>query len=302
MGNLVVAHPDFGSIIRLVLDGLPAANSRRAYAAALRRFLAWFAAQRQPLTKAVVQSYRVQLESAGLAPRTINLHLSTVRKLAVELADNGHIAPEVAAAIGRVSGAKQSGERSGNWLTREQAGDLLALPDTGTTRGQRDRALLAVLLGCGLRRVECAALDWGNIQQREGRWAIVDMIGKGGRVRTVPMPAWAKSALDAWRAAYPVDGGRVFRSLSRSGPGDSMTAQSIYDTIGRYCARIGIPNVAPHDLRRTFAKLAHKGKAPLEQIQLSLGHASITTTERYLGVRQDFTDAPCDRLGIDVEG
>ena len=64
---------------------------------------------------------------------------------------------------------------------------------------------------------------------------------------------------------------------------------------------IGVPKLAPHDLRRTFAKLAHKGKSGLEQIQLSLGHASIMTTERYLGVRQDLTDAPCDHLGLTVE-
>ena len=68
-----------------------------------------------------------------------------------------------------------------------------------------------------------------------------------------------------------------------------------------YGSRIGVPNLAPHDLRRTFAKLAHKGKAALEQIQLSLGHASVTTTERYLGVRQDLIDAPCDHLGLAVE-
>jgi integrase len=57
--------------------------------------------------------------------------------------------------------------------------------------------------------------------------------------------------------------------------------------------------LAPHDLRRTFAKLAHKGDAPLEQIQLSLGHASIQTTERYLGVKQSLSDAPCDHLGLE---
>lgn len=56
--------------------------------------------------------------------------------------------------------------------------------------------------------------------------------------------------------------------------------------------------IAPHDLRRTFAKLAHQGRAALEQIQISLGHASIQTTERYLGVEQDLLDAPCDHLGI----
>ena len=51
-------------------------------------------------------------------------------------------------------------------------------------------------------------------------------------------------------------------------------------------------------VRRTFAQLAHKGDAPLEQIQLSLGHASVQTTERYLGVKQDLTSAPCDVLGL----
>ena len=65
---------------------------------------------------------------------------------------------------------------------------------------------------------------------------------------------------------------------------------------------IGVADIAPHDLRRTFAKLAHKGRAALEQIQLSLGHASIQTTERYLGVRQDLADAPCDRLGLKLAG
>jgi integrase len=80
-----------------------------------------------------------------------------------------------------------------------------------------------------------------------------------------------------------------------------MTARSIFEIVHRAGAGIGVPNLAPHDLRRTFAKLAHKGKAALEQIQLSLGHASVTTTERYLGVRQDLTDAPCDHLGLTVE-
>lgn len=67
--------------------------------------------------------------------------------------------------------------------------------------------------------------------------------------------------------------------------------------VERYSAQLGI-RVAPHDLRRTFAKLARKGHAPLEQIQLSLGHASVQTTERYLGLEQDLVDGPCDHLGL----
>jgi integrase len=77
-----------------------------------------------------------------------------------------------------------------------------------------------------------------------------------------------------------------------------LLPQNIMEAVLKYGRSIGVPHLAPHDLRRTFAKLAHKGRAALEQIQLSLGHASIVTTERYLGVRQDLHDAPCDRLGI----
>ncbi|MEO8130877.1 MAG: site-specific integrase [Bryobacteraceae bacterium] len=77
-----------------------------------------------------------------------------------------------------------------------------------------------------------------------------------------------------------------------------MTAQSIFETVKQYTAGIGLPDIAPHDLRRTFAKLAHKGKAAMEQIQICLGHASIQTTERYLGIQQDFQDSPVDRLGL----
>jgi integrase len=80
-----------------------------------------------------------------------------------------------------------------------------------------------------------------------------------------------------------------------------MTAQSIFETVKKYAAEIGVGSIAPHDLRRTFAKLAHRGRAALEQIQLSLGHQSIQTTERYLGVRQDLADAPCDRLGLKLQ-
>lgn len=78
-----------------------------------------------------------------------------------------------------------------------------------------------------------------------------------------------------------------------------MTEQGIYNLVTQYSAApAGVGKIAPHDLRRTFAKLAHKGGPGLDQIQLSLGHSSIQTTERYLGTEQDLTDAPCDHLGL----
>lgn len=80
--------------------------------------------------------------------------------------------------------------------------------------------------------------------------------------------------------------------------GERMTEQAFYNVVSEYAEVLGFGNIAPRDLRRTFAKLAHKGGSGLDQIQLSLGHGSIQTTERYLGVEQDLTDSPCDHLGL----
>jgi integrase len=209
----------------------------------------------------------------------------------------------VATAILRVRGSKRQGIGTGHWLTCEQAERLISTPSLSSTKGKRDRALLSVLVGCGLRRKEITTFSFEHIQLRDARWAIVDLIGKGERVRTVPMPSWAKHAVDTWTTAAGIDSGLIFRSINKSGvvKGTSITARSIFEVVQTCGLRIGVPNLAPHDLRRTFAKLAHKGRAALEQIQLSLGHASVTTTERYLGVRHDLTDAPCDHLGLTVE-
>lgn len=293
------------ALIELVLDGLESAHSKRAYGRALAEFLAWHAIQGRPaLSKALIQRYKAHLEAAGLGAASINLRLSALRKLAVEAADNGALGEAVANGIKRVPGVRREGTRAGNWLTLAQAQALLNAPDVSTLKGLRDRAILAVLLGCGLRRTEAAGLTWEHIAQREGRWVIVDLVGKRGRVRSVPMPAWAKAALDAWRDAAGITGGLVFRSVNRGGhiDGVSMTPQAIRDIVSAYASALGLGEIAPHDLRRTFAKLARNGGADLEQIQLSLGHASIQTTQRYLGTRQDLSDgAPADRLGLKLE-
>jgi site-specific recombinase XerD len=81
-----------------------------------------------------------------------------------------------------VKGAKRLGVRAGNWLGREQAEQLLALPDRSTLAGKRDRVVLALLLGGGLRREELATLTIAHVQQRENRWCLVDLEGKGKRL------------------------------------------------------------------------------------------------------------------------
>lgn len=298
LGRLSAAE---AAAVAMVLDGLPSEHSRRAYARALSDFFIWHRAVGRPqLGKAVVQRYATELREAGMAPSSVNQRLSAIRKLAVEAADNGALDPQVANGIRAVKGARREGRRTGNWLTREEAQSWLGAPDRRTMRGRRDRALLAVLIGCGLRRSEAAGLTFEHIQQRDGRWVLVDLIGKRDKIRSVPMPNWAKAAIDEWSKASGVADGLVFRAVNKGDRmvGDGITPQAIYNIIVNYAEDLKKKGVAPHDLRRTFAKLAHKGGAAIDQIQLSLGHESIQTTEEYLGVEQDLTDAPCDHLGL----
>jgi site-specific recombinase XerD len=287
-------------ITSLVLDGLSSRHTRRAYSQALEEFLIWFHdGPERAFNKATVQKYRAELEIKGLAPSSINVRLSAIRRLALEAADNGFMAPELAAGIARAKGAKRGGVRLGHWLTAEQAEQLLALPDRTTLKGIRDAAVLALLLGAGLRRSELASLDCEHVQQRDGRWVIVDLAGKMGRIRSGPIPWWAHTAIVRWEDAAGISVGAVFRSVTRHGHmmPRRLSPQGVFMIVKTYADQLHVV-VRPHDLRRSFARFAHIGLAPLEQIQLSLGHASVVTTEIYLGIKQNLHDAPCDRLGI----
>jgi site-specific recombinase XerD len=289
--------------IQTVLDSLDSPHSRRAYERHLREFITW---HRQTghtaLNKATVQKYAAELRDSGLSPATVNQRLCAIRKLAMEAADNGTLDGPIANGIRAIKGIRHKGTRTGNWLAKDQAQELLNAPDVTSKKGLRDRAILALLLGCGLRRSEAAKLTFDRIQTRDGRWVLVDIIGKRNKRRSVPMPNWAKHAIDVYMTTGSLASGIVFRPVNKGGSfsGEQMSEQAVYNVVIYYGAKLGFGKIAPHDLRRSFAKLAHRGGSGLDQIQLSLGHGSIQTTERYLGVEQDLADAPCDHLGLRI--
>jgi site-specific recombinase XerD len=169
-------------------------------------------------------------------------------------------------------------------------------------KGRRDRAILAILLGCGLRRAEVAKLQVRDIQQREEHWALVDLMGKGRHVRTVPVPDWVKAAVDEWTQAAGVGDGRVFRCVSRKGSiwGNGITEKVIWHIVRASAKRAGIQQLAPHDCRRSCARLCHAAGGELEQIQFLLGHVSVETTERYLGCKQRLRQAVNDKIGLEL--
>src|ERR1700687_4073940 len=234
----------------LVLDSVSSPITKRVYNMALNEFLAWFQqAPRPGFTKATASDSRVSLEERRLGSSSIIIRMSAIRKLAAEAADNGLLAPELAAGIGRVKSAKTQGIRVGNWLSLRQAQALLSAPDITTLRGLRDRAILAVLLGCGFRRSEVAALTFTHLQQRDGRWCIVDLVGKHGRVRTAPMPTWVKVAIDALTSPAGVTEGYVFRPVNRGDriTGDRLGEKVVWQLIKPYAEMAGVPGIASHD-------------------------------------------------------
>ena len=305
MTELVVADKatEWRKLKALVLDSVSSPITKRVYNLGLDEFIAWYAQEsRAGFTKALVSAWRVSLEARGLGSVSINVRITAVRKLAVEAADNGLLAPELAAGIARIKGVRSQGVRTGNWLSLLQAQTLLNTPDISTKKGLRDRAMFATLLGCGLRRSEVAALTMRHIQQRDNRWCIVDLIGKHNRVRTVPMPTWVKNAIDAWSSAASVSDGHLFRPVHRGDQvcGLRVSEKVIWQLLRPYAIAAGVPGIAPHDLRRSCAKMCRAAGGELEQIQLLLGHSSVQTTERYLGTKQDLAHAPNDGIKLTI--
>jgi integrase len=235
-----------------------------------------------------------------LSPSTINVRLSAVRKLIGEAKRNGILGAEQAAQMADVPNVRQQGTRLGNWLTREQAKELLTVPDRSTLKGKRDAAILALLVGCALRRAELAALRIEDIQLREGRWVIADLRGKGGRVRTVAVPLWVKHLMDAWTAAAGHRAGQLLRPVLKGGRvvGEGLSDWAVWSVVEQSAKAIGIERFGAHDLRRTCAKLCRKNGGDLEQIKFLLGHASAQRTERYLGSEQEIAIAVKDTLGL----
>lgn len=291
-------------LIGSVLATLTSQKTTQAYAAALGEFLAWITARGEPLSKALLETWRGSLLARGLSVSSVNQRLSAVRLLLRHAADRGALPREEALRLSAVANIKQTGHRLGKWLSEKDAGRLLSVPDPHTRLGVRDRAILALLVACGLRRDELVRLEVRHLQLRDDRWVLLDLQGKGRRRPTVPVPLWVKQLLDRWLAASEITEGPLFRTLRKGGkigPAEAISEDLIYTLVRRSGTAIGHPDLTPHDLRRTCAKLCRKAGGELEQIQLLLGHASIQTTERYLGTKQDLVQAVNDRVKIRVE-
>jgi len=177
------------------------------------------------------------------------------------------------------------GVKTHTWLTRAQVMALLDTCDTSTLKGERDRLALGLLVAAGLRRAEAVGLEFGDLvlQPVKGKMRTVLAVhGKGAKDRSVPVSESLAAAIEHWGRHVRREG-RVLRSIDQRGDlRESLSTVAVFQIVHSAGAKIGKPELAPHDLRRTYAQLGLEAGVSITQISRLLGHASVATTQRYL--------------------
>lgn len=256
------------SLADLAVLSLASPHSRRAYSRQIQRFID----SHRPLTREGVQLHVQSMRDSGAGAVTINHAISAIRLLAREAYVRGQLNDSDLYAIETVKGVARRGVKLGNWLELPALKTLIDAAGHGINAA-RNQALLAVLAGCGLRRAEVVSLTWVQFVMRSDRWVLKDIRGKGDKARTVAVSPWVARYLMEWRLLADADAPLIFAGLG---------VQGLYYVVQIAARDAGIPELAPHDLRRSYSRLARDGGASLEHIQAALGHASIETTTRYL--------------------
>jgi site-specific recombinase XerD len=285
----------------MAISTVPSDHSKRAYESAIDEFIEWSLRETgtiriSPRELFAYQEYLGEKRNAKdqpLAPSTINVKMSAVRAIVHCAAAEDWITEEQEKRIlKRVKSQAVKGRRQGQRMTLLAVQACLKLPDRSTLRGKRDYAILGLLFSCGLRRAELCSLQPDIIKRIGNGWALVDLIGKRRKVRSIPLEEPIKIGIDEWLAAAHITEGRIFRSIHRGGKvfGTGLSEMTIWNIIRSYAAKVGYENFAPHDARRTCARIYYDVKGQLPQIQYMLGHDKLDTTAKYVDDEQKFGD------------
>jgi len=321
------AQPAALDLIDMVLSQMTTATTRRMYKLRLVDFIRYRdTVERgiEALSREGVGKYLLWLETQGNSISARNQTLAAIKLLAKEAELRGLIDGDTFRGIKLISTLKQPGVRLGNWLTAEELTTFYMLPDRSTLPGLRDAVIMALLCACGLRRAEACSITWDRYQEREGRMVLVDLTGKGNRIRSVVVPEWAEKDLNNWHeemsrygmgggdqcilAGMPIRPGVAWRrkptTTEPTGFRESLGEGRVWQIVKKYavmlelskraaqtsegieCSKHFVPKLSPHDLRRTLARLMHDAEANIIEIQLTLGHANLQTTQKYLGAMQ----------------
>lgn len=303
MINLIAAtgqQPDPLAIIDAATHLAPTTQAK------YRRVLALYLATGERLTNAqalaefantLSQSRQAQLRAA------VNLWANASIRIVQSQATPDNLA-EVDATIHRLTALKtavhprpQKGRKLHTWLTRDQVEALLMI-DCDGLRNLRDKVALSLMVGAGLRREEAAALRLADVRAVPGRY-VLQVKGKGSKERTVPISVAMSQLIVTWQRRAGIHDGFLLRSIAQNGTlGDSLSAVSLFKIVQAHGQRIGLPNLAPHDLRRTYAQFGYENGVDIGEISRLLGHSSIRTTQRYLNLEMNLVHTISDHVPI----
>lgn len=299
MTTLAPLSTDFQPIIDLVVNACASPSTRSRYKSKLTlMFKYWGYLQRPPFDRQFVQRFLAQLRAENAAGFTINQTLTAVKRLAKEAHYAGLLAPEAYRGIEDIPAVKIRGTAQGSRLTEEEVLKLLKLPRAGTVRGKRDRVILELLFYAGLRREEVTLIRMEHVQMLEGRPVLLNLRGKGDRVRTIPIPEFVLRHIQEWIDAAGITDGFVCRRIrgEKTACAGQMCGKGIYLILKHYAKMIGKDEVSPHSMRRSMGTIARQKGVDLEQIQEVYGHEDRKTTISYTGGNLNIRDAVCDKL------
>jgi integrase/recombinase XerD len=255
------------------------ANSLESYSLDLKRFTDGI---RSPVeaTPEDLNGYVESLYGAGLSPRSIARHITTLRNFYSFLAREGEVGRDPSEFLA----APKQWSTLPKYLNREEVARLLNAPPVEKATGLRDRAMLELLYATGLRVSELCKLERPAV---DGEFALLRVTGKGNKQRLVPFGESAREAIDRYLAAGRPQllKGRAGKYLFVTARGGCLSRQAFWKLLRLYGRQVGIfRNLTPHVVRHSFATHLVEGGADLRSVQIMLGHADISTTQIYTHV------------------
>lgn len=192
-----------------------------------------------------------------------------------------------------------TGTRAHRWLTPLQVKELTATCSDRTMIGRRDFVVLGLMLAAGLRREEVVSIRFCDVISQGDR-RVLNVTGKGDKSRVIPINKVLASRIDVWfLETDSSDDDLIARSIDKGGRlGDSLSGQGVLDIVRKHGQMIGIDDLDPHDLRRSFAQIGYENGVPLTQVSKLLGHADIKTTQRYLNSELDLSVTASDFIPL----